>query len=1059
MLKIAGVKTDKQFYAKFPTQEAFMKVHGKAFKKAQVGAYIGGTANAAPKMLNYKDAYDQADMNSTGSTQDMRNKQMQDQAQIAANQKTASGKSGGFDISQLADIAKSFEDGGYIPMAQNGFSGIGFGNNGFNPGNTNVPNNIGFNPNSALTQSSGFPQMNAGQNFANSNPLPFNNTSVPSSIGNASQPNVGDQIAKGIPIVGDIVGGFQALHAEKEALQGARQMRGVTDLQLKASTTRPEKTERRYSRPEDALISGNQVNPSGGVGSNVLSRNGKKISKKKLKAGGEIQNTYDPNTLYDDLGYEPLNDSDQVKQFAVGGNIPQAANGFNNYMNTLGGGGSGFSGAGAGGSTPWGAIGNAGQSLAGAVTGGQNAGGQIGGAAGGAIGSIFGPGGKAIGQTLGALAGNMLDPYAKGIKKEQAVTARNTQGIANNSMGQAIQGQNASVMEDGGWVSHDWNPQVIAKFGDHSPEDVYDFAHKGMDTLRAGGHVRSYREPSEEALQTYAMGGELQTHWGGGIEEMSQNPYLPGDGITYMPHGQSHEESDGNGNTGIGITYGDNPVEVERREPMTKLRDGSSGEDSLVVYGNLQIPKYGVDLLGDKKAKGMKFKNYVNDLSKGEVRQNKIIESSTSDLDSLQVRNSFDKLKLSALEANIKGGNMKLKDIADKKIKAADLQNAINQTAEEHGLVADALAKGKAIQDKEAMKQQAKNGKILKAQYGRNNLSKYNVDFGSNDVNPSAIKLNEVVIPQKDYYQKELRNNIVGDSTPDYAQLATSKLPNNIYHEDTPVNYDLYNDEEVTAEKESADRKLKPWQTMLYNEILQRTRPSDTEALDPRQLAGEMYAMSNNQLEPVQAQLYHPQLQDANSRISLQDQMNEITAQSRAAQRMAGYNPAAQAAIAAQAYQAIDKVKGEEFRLNQDRFDKRSAENIATLNDAQGKNLGILDQQYQRQAAAKSNTKETTLAALNSISDKYAKNQLENRKLKAYENLYNYRYDDNGHLINMNPLAQFNTSGYSESKASGKDLPEGYEYIYDKNSKPIDVRKTPKEKSRNGSIVRSIKNI
>ena len=31
ILKLAGVKTEKQFYKKFPSEEAFMKVHGKAF--------------------------------------------------------------------------------------------------------------------------------------------------------------------------------------------------------------------------------------------------------------------------------------------------------------------------------------------------------------------------------------------------------------------------------------------------------------------------------------------------------------------------------------------------------------------------------------------------------------------------------------------------------------------------------------------------------------------------------------------------------------------------------------------------------------------------------------------------------------------------------------------------------------------------------------------------------------------------------------------------------------------------------------------------------------------
>jgi hypothetical protein len=40
ILKIAGVKSEKEFYKKFPTEESFMKVHGKALKKAQSGSNI-----------------------------------------------------------------------------------------------------------------------------------------------------------------------------------------------------------------------------------------------------------------------------------------------------------------------------------------------------------------------------------------------------------------------------------------------------------------------------------------------------------------------------------------------------------------------------------------------------------------------------------------------------------------------------------------------------------------------------------------------------------------------------------------------------------------------------------------------------------------------------------------------------------------------------------------------------------------------------------------------------------------------------------------------------------
>ena len=41
-LKIAGVKSEREFYKKFPTQESFFKAFPEAFKSAQVGTNIPG---------------------------------------------------------------------------------------------------------------------------------------------------------------------------------------------------------------------------------------------------------------------------------------------------------------------------------------------------------------------------------------------------------------------------------------------------------------------------------------------------------------------------------------------------------------------------------------------------------------------------------------------------------------------------------------------------------------------------------------------------------------------------------------------------------------------------------------------------------------------------------------------------------------------------------------------------------------------------------------------------------------------------------------------------------
>jgi hypothetical protein len=238
-----------------------------------------------------------------------------------------------------------------------------------------------------------------------------------------------------------------------------------------------------------------------------------------------------------------------------------------------------------------------------------------------------------------------------------------------------------------------------------------------------------------------------------------------------------------------------------------------------------------------------------------------------------------------------------------------------------------------------------------------------------------------------------------------------------------------------------------------FNQVLPFLRPTDAEQLDPRQLMGEMYALSNNQLEPVQAQTFQPQLQTPYD-ISLQDQLNEITAQTRQAERLAQNNPEALAAIYGQATMAKNQILGEQMRINQGQRAQTYAGNIDALNQAKLQNLQIYDTQQQRQEAAKSATKATTQEALNSIASKYAQNKLSNRQLATMENLYNYRFDKSGRAINMNPLAQFDTE-VTGGSANSAAAPAGYEF-----ETILKKKKTPSTKeSRNGSIVKAIKNL
>ena len=954
ILKIAGVKSEKEFYKKFPTEESFIKVHGKALKKAQVGAMIQGSASPQfnPKPINFQQLYDQNDAFITGLTQDERDQEALQLEELAAQQKGA--KNG-------KKLKKAFLGENTMPMGKSGMADM-------------------------------FGKVGKG---------------ISAGVSKAGGPMAVAQAA------GDVVGGIQQMRDEKNIMKEAQQMAGVSDVALQASMTRPEQVQKKYVRPEDNINTGQEFFPIYGTGT-VLAKN-----------GGEIANTFAPNTIYTDLeeaqggfnlpkfktnpDFLKLNSSGQqtdIFKFAEQGGgdvLSKLTSGIGNPK------GYGPSGA-------------------------SRVGGGVGSVAGTLIG---GPVGGMIGKFAGEKLGDLLDRKAEKTEQARGVTDRNITSMALGQGTQGLQQQNYSYMRDGGIA----NPQVATSL-EGIPLTRLFAPDPTMDTLRAGGHLKSYTPPSERAMYTgreqFAMGGDLETHWGGYAEPMSYNPYLPDGGETVMFRGKSHDESDGKGNTGIGITYGDSPVEVERGEPAVQLRNGSDGDNSLTVYGNLEIPSFGASLIGDEKAKGKKFKNYVADLSKTEQKQNKIVEKSTEELDNLEVITPQDLLSFESQKANILGANMKLKDIAKKKQDLAALQSAINDTAEEYGFEADALAKGK-------VKQAKKGASIKKAQNG---------DI-SDKIYRDALSLEPGV-------RYMLENQL--QTYPEYINLPEVSVLGKKEMERGPGSLEIKVPESV--KKAGIKQRPKPskeefdWMT-IANQVLPYLRPTDAEALDPRQLSGEMLALAQNQVEPVQAQTFQPQLSTPYD-ISLQDIINKNQADYRAAQRMIGYNPAALAALNAQKYQANQQVLGEQFRMNQAMRDKVYAENRNLLNQSNLQNLGILDQQYGRQQEALSKTKATTQAALNSISAKYLQNQAENRTLQTYENLYNYRFDPRFRAMNMNPLAQFNFEGSGPTSPSFAGMtPEEIE-LYAKQLRVQQQKQknaTEKSSGKNGALVKAIKSM
>ena len=1136
-LKIAGVKSEAEFYKKFPSEEAFMKKHGKAIKKlkakkAKVGTMIPNIStpqsNLTPIRIDQEYMDDSAAKLMGGkSTKELKDDELY-RVKLAANQQTANPQgggglggmlgqlggmlgglgsgSGGGDTSQFSQFASSDTSGTGFDIG----SSLGGGGNFKNGGTTKkFKTHKMYGPKGEVKTVKTLKEHLALKKKGwGHNPPKAKGGDIMSQFGDVMN---SDAVQNwGVPIVSDALEIADQIEAQKEALGSAKQARQVSDIALQASKTTPEKVDRSYVRPEDFTNTGEEFFPVYGVGTNVLAKSGININPKNegkftawakkrgmsvaeaadkvmanknkystevVKMANFAKNARNFNKAQDggmfNGEYMPLVNPNQQKSFGQGGYLKQAASGFTSFDAGNASYGGGMYGA-------------AGSQLAGMVGVNDDAGSNIGGKIGGTIGSAFGPLGSAVGGFLGSAAGDLLDRNDRRQRLENEVTAKNTKEMAYGSVAPAIQAGFASHVKNGGKVP----------------------------AYRSGGNMRGdYVSPNPSALDTMKMGGNLKTLWGGKAETVSYNPYAGGESIQFK--GNSHDYRDpSTGQTGIGVAYGDDAkkmsmggditsnasVEVEN-EPAQEI------DDSLVVYGDMKIPEEYISEIGDERAKGKKYKNYVaNVLNKDEASINRT-QAKVADLGLESDDTVFGQLERRTADVVLKGADMKLKNIAEKKSILADLQEAMNETFDDYGIKANEFINKRKLVEDPMRIENAKYGARLKM--GEDGVE----TTGNETTNPPSLNdFDKKQIPLTDMTVEELEaaNYKVDPNNPNIyirrnpetntteaVEISGSSLgytpegqaidPKTLFAGGvTQEDYDTlkennpwfdwaktdpnkivtYKGKKVSSAilkfqkefnkrakeagidpvkvdgifgQETRDAVFTPGKEAeeVTNYTEEKVMLGDTntttetttvapkgnigpganfnnspedQSLDKNQLLGEYYAMATNQVQPVQAQGFQPQLRVPYD-ISLQDMRNDVTSQSRAMQRNATLqnNPAALALAQAPTYDALNKINAEEFRQNQAMKDNVYSGNQATLNDAMLKNLGIYDQQADRQAQAAANTRTQNIDILNSISDKYSKNKLENVMNKVYANMYpTFKYDKNQRLNVVNPT-QFNT--------------------------------------------------
>jgi hypothetical protein len=521
-------------------------------------------------------------------------------------------------------------------------------------------------------------------------------------------------------------------------------------------------------------------------------------------------------------------------------------------------------------------------------------------------------------------------------------------------------------------------------------------------------------------------------------------------------------------------------------DPMTGKPNASA-----VVLGDMYIGEIGKNVLGqiDKKllkgkkdVKDIKFKHLGNTIAKEEGKLNKAEQEYTSIASSVKGNSPSELLATKTAEVALEGIKMSYADLDGIKSKLSDIQNTYHDVAEANGYddtpkfledlkrnkftpidmnVNKSMSAQKGTKlnkglydDEEEVNEEIKS-KQKDSKVATSKASAFNITRPAPQFDRSNFSFEDVMFKE---------DPALGTPSP---YVSSQTIPQSRINQITKLGK-MADVPESARKKETKEEKKKDdtynrsaWMDVL-SEMVPYLRPTNQEDIDPRQLYGENFIMSSNQIQPVGTQSYQPMLPTRRGNISMQDQLNENTAAYRAAQRQLGYNPAAQANLAAQMYGANSKVLADQMRINQEMDNKYYLDSIATMNDAQLKNISLYDTQQQRQNQAISNTRDATLAALNSYSDKVVKNTASNRKLGIYENMYNYRFDPvTGRAINYNAPHQFNYNGVAstDKKAS---LPEGYEYLYDSEGNPTDVRKKKETKtkdSRNGSIVKSLKSL
>ena len=716
-----------------------------------------------------------------------------------------------------------------------------------------------------------------------------------------------------------------------------------------------------YVRPEDNLnITGEELFPIYGNNTNILSAKKGKLLKRK-------DGSYSQRGLWDNIRANKGSGKKPTKQMLKQEKkIKKAAGGF-----------LGMSGS------QWGSLGTQALGEVGSrglqeIGIGDDMGSQIGGNILGTAGNmIAGPIGGAVGKLVGNTVGDLLDTSDKKMERSRNSIDRSMSKIMglNNSIGM--------------------NSNFSAN------------AKNGMNVKQAGN-------------------GSIQMLENGSLTPISENP---NGSQTYQINGRMHKDG------GEDMFVNGQPLEAEGKETVNILSNGD-----VDIQGNKLVPKgmkLGLEAFAGVKLPGSKFKNVNKSLSKLEDKENNTIKNNVEKSENYTPLNRLDRISLNTLDLNLGIADSKLKKLETVKEGLSVIQEGLNEYDEYESQMAkygkkayaqngektrkfknkkEAEESGYELQQdgryRKTLEEGSESYEVLKERGTPGTQATYSKSTGRKSLRQAyddALRLgwrdpNESF---EDYSKRAKKDPLFGSSSTKQEVTKQATLPTPDVYETIDGIDPIYDYGEINDIEEETNFPISNAFGMqqLFNN-------SDAEQLDSRQFLPEVWAMANNDLEPVQSQKVQPRLRSP-YRLSMQDQLNANTSSFNAMNRMASNNPGMASQLASQKYNADQSVLGNQFRANQQFSDQVYRQNLQTLNDADLKNLAVADEQYTRQAQAKSNTKATDFEAIKSISDKTMKQKLESKTLAVMENLYNYRFDPSGRARYTGP--NFNTDIASQA--------------------------------------------